>query len=158
MSCYQCKGITKRGTRCSLSTCRWAPYCHLHTPCEVKRSPIHGRGLFARADIPKDTIIGDYTVGTKLIPDPDAMTDEWRHNAHHLLQVGRRLYDARDWRKSIAGIANQAPRGQVNQVMFTKTGKLKTKQRVPKGRELFVSYGRSYWRTLQQNNTSVKRQ
>ena len=156
MSCYQCKGKTKRGTRCSLSTCRWAPFCHHHTPCEIKASPVHGRGLYARADIPKDTIIGDYTVGTKLV-DPDKMSEHWNANAWHLLQVGRRTYDARDWRKSIAGIPNQAPRGQVNQMTFTGAGRLKTNRRVPKGRELFVNYGAAYWSAAGANQPALKR-
>lgn len=48
----------------------------------VKQSKLHGRGLFARKDIPKGTKIIEYK-GTRMPPDDLPDVDENKPDAHH---------------------------------------------------------------------------
>jgi len=84
---------------------------------EVKPSTIAGRGLFARA--------------------PRRATHVWAPNKSV-------YYDALNASKSVAGMANRAPRGGRNNAKITGGGKIKALAQIPQGREVLVGYGAGY--------------
>lgn len=136
MRCDQCVANVK-DRRCKLTTCKWAPYCWLHTPVEVGLSniPGAGRGLFAKRDIPMNTKFGDYKKG-KVLDKPTKGT--------HIALIGGVYYDASDVRRTIAGIANRAPKGKKNNCKLTKTGFTVTIRKIKAGEELYLGYGPAY--------------
>ena len=145
MPCPLCNGKTKEGRPCRHRTCKYAPKCMHHTQVQVKASNIAGRGLFAKEPLRKNVVFADYTVGTDALgatqfqaryPDGKA-THVWKHPRGP-------YYDALNASKSVAGMANRAPRNQRNNARITGGGKLKTTRAVRKGEELTVGYGAAF--------------
>jgi len=149
--CVQCNGTTKNGSRCKLHTCKYAPKCHYHTLVEVKKStlPGAGDGVFAKKDIKKDTIIGDYKVGTiKMTP---AQTDakykgKGKRATHVWGPSGKVQYDGKvPPATSIAGKFNQCRKGQdcKSNGKIYGSGSIKATKNIKKGQEVYVTgYGR----------------
>lgn len=117
--------------------------------------PGAGLGLFAIADIPKDTIIDIYH-GKRLTRKE--YLDNPRVNDMYIMEVNRNLYiDASEERGIIAftndarGL-NRTP-GVRNNCYFElapdkKNIFMKTSKNIKAGSELFTFYGDSYWRTV----------
>ena len=154
--CSKCAAKTKRGSPCKLKTCKWSPYCHLHSPVDLRQStiPNAGTGVYASRDIKKDTKVADYTVGTKPMakaqlnaayPGDTTATHVWGKNQNL-------FYDALPTvSNSIAGMFNTCRavnkrRGECkgNNTKVTHTGAIKTTKNVRKDEELFYGYGRDY--------------
>jgi hypothetical protein len=145
MPCPKCNGRTKAGAACQHKTCKYAPKCVHHTQLRVGPSNIAGRGLFAKEAIRKNAVVSDYTLGTEPLtaaqfhakyPSGRA-THVWRH-------PGGTYFDAIDGSKSIAGMANRAPRGGRNNAKITGGGKLKATRAIRRGEELTVGYGPAF--------------
>ena len=149
--CIRCNGITKKGERCKRMTCIWSPMCHWHTNIEVKQSkiPKSGRGGFAKKDLKKDTIVGNYTIGThklsleqlkKLYPNSKDRTHIWQQNDDV-------YYDARNTR-SVAGMFNNCTSMDYRKIgcrnaakITAKFGNIKLTRNVKKGDEIYKTYG-----------------
>ena len=122
MPCPQCQAQTKQGNRCRLKACKFSPFCHHHTPLQVKPSDIEGagEGLFAKRDIPANTIVARYTMGEALnqqqfrnrYPNGRA-THVWQH-------PDGTYYDAINVKKTVAGKANRArnPNSKMTATVF----------------------------------------
>jgi hypothetical protein len=116
-----------------------------HTQVTVAPSAISGRGLFAKGDIRAGTVIADYTVGTQALSAHQFATKYPTGRATHVWRHPRGVYfDAVDASKSIAGMANRAPRGGRNNSRITGGGKLMTTRAVPEGREITAAYGAAF--------------
>ena len=145
MVCPICNGKTKNNQPCKRRTCKFAPKCHDHTKVEVKPSTIAGRGLFARAPIRKNEIVGNYTVGTQKLTPAQFLTKYPSGRATHVWAPNKSVYyDALNASKSVAGMANRAPRGGRNNAKITGGGKIKALAQIPQGREVLVGYGAGY--------------
>ena len=147
MSCEQCKGITKQNTRCRLPTCKYSPYCFHHTKVEVKKSGIQnaGRGLFARKDIKNKEVFGNYKLGTIKMTENEYQNKYPNNEATHVAQIGNYYYDAKNPKKSVAGMANTSKR---NNSKINNNGKLVAKLNINQGKEIFLAYGKSYRRNF----------
>lgn len=113
-----------------------------HTQVRVGPSNIAGRGLFAKERLRKGTVFADYTLGTHALTSAQFDTKYPNGRATHVWKhPSGTFYDATDASKSIAGMANRAPRGGRNNALITGGGKLKTKRVIKRGEELTVGYG-----------------
>ena len=146
MVCPVCNARTKANQRCKRNTCKFAPKCFQHTSVEVKRSNISGRGLFAKKDIRAGEIVGDYTVGTERMTNAQFLAKYPSGKATHVWapRAGGVYYDAKDSKKSVAGMANRAPSGGRNNARITGGGKIQANSKIPEGREILVGYGPGY--------------
>ena len=144
--CPQCNGLTKAGQRCKNLTCKFAPKCRLHTQVSVGQSTIAnaGRGLFARDDLRKNDIVGDYTHGTRAMTREMFQSHYPDGRASHVALIQNTYYDASDGNRSVAGMANRASGPLKNNAKINKNGKLVITRNIRKGNEIFLSYGNSY--------------
>ena len=111
----------------------------------VAASSVHGRGVFATRDLPKNTTIADYTKGTKRMSSEDFRLAYPDGGARYVWQYNTEtFYDAFDTRKSIAGLINRTPhKGRANARIRT-SGRIVSVTKIKQGHEILVSYGRSY--------------
>ena len=65
-------------------------------------------------------------------------------SATHVALIGNEYYDGSDVSKTVAGMANRAPKGQRNNLTLTKTGRLRANKVIGPGQELLLSYGSAY--------------
>ena len=145
MVCPICNGRTKGGQPCKRHTCKFAPKCFQHTKVQVGASniPGAGRGIFAKTDINRSEVVANYTVGTERLNPAQFRANYPSGRATHVWapRGSTVYYDATDASKSVAGMAN---RGARNNARITGGGRIKAKQRIPRGREILVSYGAGY--------------
>ena len=146
MVCPTCNGVTASGQPCRRRTCKFAPKCFQHTSVAVRPSSIAGRGLFAKNNIRKGEIVGDYTVGTTRLTTAQFPAKYPSGRATHVWSTpGGVYYDAKDGRKSIAGMANRAPSGgKGSNAKINGGGKIMAKNNIPQGREILVGYGSGF--------------
>ena len=151
-SCERCIAIKKNGERCKNMTCKWSPMCWAHRQINVQEStiPDAGKGGFAKVDLKKGTMVGRYTVGTiKLdadqLPPMIDRTHIWQKNANT-------FFDA-EKTNSISGKFNSCSSkntkqtGCKNNAKINKVGNVILTKNVKKNAEIFVPYGKDYWRT-----------
>jgi len=143
MPCPRCSAKTKGGAQCKRHTCKFAPRCFQHASVVVKPSTVAGRGLFAKSNINKGEIVADFTHAAQITP---AQLQHMRAEgtATHVAQVGKRLFNAINSNKTVAGMANRAPKGQRNNLKLLKSGRVQASQPVKAGTELFLAYGPGY--------------
>jgi hypothetical protein len=121
----------------------------------VRRSGVHGYGLFAERDFPKGTIVGQYegTVCGVFKSQDDAIAFGVRlHPSRtmllvvHLPEGGFQLIDGASGGPPFMQFVND-PRGTGRRanMNMTKYGAMKTCCAVPRGTELLWRYGSSYW-------------
>ena len=124
----------------------WKQWVNLRGNIKIKTStiPNAGLGAFAKINIPPGVIVGTYE-GVRY-----DTYEELPKDSNYILYIdyGDYYMDAKDptksnWTRYINDARNS---GHVNNVMFTSRGNVKTIKKIKKGEELFVSYGRSYWR------------
>lgn len=114
------------------------------TDVEVKRSEMHGDGLFAMRDFKKDENIVEY-IG-EVLTEEQFKTRYSDDKPAYVLDLNNSILDASDVRKSnFARYANHKPMSQAN-ARFTKTAWLRATKAIYKGQEIFVDYGRDYWK------------
>ena len=154
-ACSMCNAKTKKGQPCKNVTCKWSPKCHAHRDVEIKKStiPNSGNGVFATRDLKKNQIVGNYTVGTRKMSAEqlNKKFPENKQRTHIWSKSKTEFYDAKST-KSVAGIFNNCrPQDSrvircKNQAKITNFGNVRLTENVKKGKEIFTTYGREYWR------------
>ena len=154
-SCERCAAMTKSGHRCKNMTCKYSPLCYVHKHVVVGDSqiPNSGQGVYAKSNLKKGTMVGRYTIGTDKMtlqqmnakfPDVKDRTHIWSNN--------RNAYFDAEKTNSIAGKYNSCtPRdarkmGCKNNARINNVGNIVLNRNVKQDREIYVSYGREYWR------------
>ena len=148
VQCARCQATTARGRACTRETCKIGGYCFQHLKSlfglEVKPGA-HGMGLFTTKDIPVNTAIMQYT-GTPAGEDPEG-------NYVICDNQNRNCIDAASTQASVARYVNscKGPRGvrsgPCNAHMKKHDHKywLISKERIPRGQEIYFDYGPEYW-------------
>ena len=153
MSVYkssQCVATTAQGHRCKLRTAR-SQLCWVHLRKEkglrVKKSGVHGLGLFATKKIKKNRVIDKYA-GEKLSKAQiDSRYGSNDKRADYTLCNGKKCVDARYTNASAARFANSTRgTGKRKNAKLTHAFSLKSTQTIPAGREILTSYGRDYFK------------
>lgn len=75
VQCFQCKGKTRSGSRCTRPACMTLPFCWQHTKTVYgveRKDSQYGKGLFAAKRFPKDSCI--------VLTDMDKVMTEAEHN------------------------------------------------------------------------------
>ena len=159
VECIQCSATTKSGDRCKKRTCKYAFMCWQHTKqilhLGVKTSaiPNAGSGLFTFVDIPSDKIICKYD-GT--IIDKD----DYKDNGYGVGIPRGKVVDGASTQSSIGRYSNCCkPSDKNNKHCKGNNAKfsistrnditninIKSTKRIPAGSEIFVSYGRGFFR------------
>jgi len=141
MPCPRCKGRTRAGGQCQRATCKFAPKCFQHTAVEVRPSPIGGRGLFAKRRITSGEVVADYTMAERISAAQYQALGR-ANQATHVAQIKGVHYDARDVRRTVAGMANTARnvQGARNNLKQLRMVNLKQRQTSQQGVN-------SYWAT-----------
>ena len=99
-------------------------------------------GVFAKEPMRQGAAFADYTLGTKRLTAAEFRQKYTSARATHVWKHPRgAYYDAVDGSKSIAGMANRAPRGGRNNAKIKASGRLVTTRAVRANEELLVSYG-----------------
>jgi hypothetical protein len=146
----RCTADNKRGDQCGCKTAK-GQHCHthmrLHDGLRVKASTVlrAGNGLFAERDFARGEHLADYT-GDELIIRRDS-----DGGPYCLSLTQRRAIDAAPvntgygrWANDPRG-SNGGPNAEFVLNPARGTGRLRATARIPKGCEIFVSYGRGYW-------------
>lgn len=150
----RCKAKTKKNRRCSLHTKR-GKYCWIHLKYQfglrVKQSniPNAGLGLYTLKEIKSNHKIVDYK-GKLNNPNP---------NFTYTLQIDSRNHiDASEPTSGVGRFANDCRKEnrrkrhcRDNNAKFSvdtrrKKASIKAKRKIKAGEEVFVSYGRDYWK------------
>jgi SET domain-containing protein len=128
----------------------------LEKQLRVRKSglPGAGKGLFTTRFIPKNTRIVEYK----------GRITKWRDAAHedngNIYFVNRNyVIDARPYKKALARYANDAKgltriNGMRNNAEYIEDGLkvyIKSTKDIPAGSEIFVEYGKEYWKVIRYN-------
>jgi len=158
--CVQCEAKTKSGRRCKRRTCTTPAMCYQHTDIKdglrVKKStiPKAGKGLFATKRFRRGAKIANYT---GVIKNRQAYEKDPTHGFGLALNR-REVIDARSTQAGIARYANDCRRSnkrarnckgnnaRLSTNTRAKTGSIKALKTIKPGSEIFVNYGRDYWR------------
>jgi len=122
--------------------------------------PGSGKGLFTNKDIEKGEVIVEYTGQITTWDEVKADAS----NAYIYFVSEDYVIDARNSPEAIARYANDAhgltrvPGIHNNSRFVNIEGKvfIKAKRHIPAGTEIFVDYGKDYWRTVKRNREMVK--
>ena len=118
--------------------------------------PNAGKGLFTSKDIPKGTRIIEYT--GKRTTWKDVQDDDGRNG--YIFYINKNhVIDARPSKRAYARYANDARglvrvKGLLNNSDYVVDGLkcyIESKKDIPAGSEIFVDYGRDYWKVIRQN-------
>jgi SET domain-containing protein len=158
-TCVQCEAKTKNGTRCKRRTCVRGQYCFQHLASvlglEVKQSQIPGggRGLYTLKAVPKGRAVVEYT-GERRTPQEF----ERDPSLYGIALTKSKIIDARSTQSSVGRYANdcrtknkKAKQCKGNNTKFAgdirkQKVRLRATRKIKPGEEVFVSYGRSYWK------------
>lgn len=159
IDCVRCEATTKSGKRCSRTTCKYAKYCYQHTrslkKLEVRRSniPEAGLGLFTLRDIKKGQVITPYG-GVLVSPREYDASD----SVYGIEFNKNQILDGASTQSSLGRYANSCRAGNIKKKQCKgqnarlsankakKTASVKATRNIKAGEEIFVSYGRSYWK------------
>jgi hypothetical protein len=154
--CDQCSFIKANGERCKNRTCTTHPFCWQHLKKEhglrVKPSTIAGagHGLYTTRDIKNNSKIASYTGD---ILTKEQLQQRYPGNtlgAYTLMQHGNKYVDARSTQTAVGRYANACdkPGSRVRcNAKLTKAATLKSVKKIKAGDEVFVPYGRDYWKS-----------
>lgn len=146
--CDRCTAITAAGHRCKLITCKTGPYCYVHSKSilgvRVKRSGVHGQGLFAERKFRRGENIAEYT---------GPLTVEIPEGDYGLEMRSGRFRDAIRTNSTVARYANDC-RGTGRRCNAALKGDrhdpdrawLRAQHKIRKGQEIMAKYGDQYWR------------
>jgi SET domain-containing protein len=118
--------------------------------------PNAGMGLFTKKPIPKGTRIIEYT--GKRTTWKDVKDDDGKNG--YIFYINRNhVIDARPNKRAYARYANDARglvrvKGIVNNCDYVVDGLkayIESKKDIPAGAEIFVDYGKDYWKVIRQN-------
>ena len=157
--CVQCAAETVAGARCKRTTCKYAKYCFQHTKSKrgvaVRTSaiPNGGQGLFAAKDIPAKAKIVDYggTVMTAARYN--------RNRSGYGIALGQGMVlDGKSTQSGLGRYANSCTpadkragnchgnNARLSVNAANSSASVKSTKRIKKGQEIFVAYGKQYWR------------
>jgi SET domain-containing protein len=124
----------------------------------VKKStiPNSGKGLFTKKFIPKGTRIVEYKGKVSAWKD---VKDEDGKNGYIFYITRNNVIDALNTKSALARYANDAKgltkvEGVVNNCDYITDGKkayIESKKDIPAGAEIFVDYGKDYWKVIRAN-------
>ena len=124
----------------------------------VKRStiPNSGKGLFTKKFIPKGTHIVEYK---GRISTWSEVKDDDGKNGYIFYVTRNHVIDALPHKKALARYANDARgfvkvKGVTNNCDYVVDGKkafIESKRDIPAGSEIFVDYGKDYWKVIKEN-------
>jgi SET domain-containing protein len=124
----------------------------------VKKStiPNSGKGLFTKKFIPKGTRIVEYKGRISTWKD---VKDEDGKNGYIFYVTRNHVIDGRPALKALARYANDARglvkiKGITNNSDYVTDGLkayIESKKDIPAGSEIFVDYGKDYWKVIRQN-------
>jgi SET domain-containing protein len=124
----------------------------------VKRStiPNSGKGLFTKKFIPKGTHIVEYK---GRISTWSEVKDEDGKNGYIFYVTRNHVIDGKPYKKALARYANDARgfvkiKGLTNNCDYVVDGKnayIESKKDIPAGAEIFVDYGKDYWKVIKEN-------
>ncbi len=135
-----------------------------HLKVKTSTIPQSGKGLFTAIDVPKGTIITEY-VGRRATW---AEVEDDADNPYIYFIDENNIIDAAKDLKSLGRYANDAAgltrvNGLKNNAEYYEEDNrvyIKAKILIPAGSEIFVSYGRDYWKQVRENiklDTAVKK-
>jgi SET domain-containing protein len=118
--------------------------------------PNSGKGLFTRKFIPKGTRVVEYKGKISTWKD---VKDEDGKNGYIFYVTRNHVINAAPTKQHFARYANDARglrkvKGLVNNADYITEGVkafIETKKDIPAGSEIFVDYGKSYWKTIREN-------
>lgn len=124
----------------------------------VKKStiPNAGKGLFTKKFIPKGTKIVEYKGRRSTWNE---VKDEDGKNGYIFFINRNNVIDGLPWKSALARYANDARglvkmKGFVNNCDYTVDGVrayIESKKDIPAGSEIFVDYGKDYWKVIREN-------
>jgi uncharacterized protein len=124
----------------------------------VKRSsiPDSGKGLFTKKFIPKGTRIVEYKGRITKWKD---VKDEDGKNGYIFYITRNHVIDAKPYPSALARYANDAKglvkiKGMNNNCDYITDGLhayIESKKDIPPGSEIFVDYGKDYWKVIREN-------
>lgn len=124
----------------------------------VKKStiPNAGKGLFTKKFIPKGTRIVEYKGRRSTWNE---VKDEDGKNGYIFFINRNNVIDGLPWKSALARYANDARglvkmKGFVNNCDYTVDGVrayIESKKDIPAGSEIFVDYGKDYWKVIREN-------
>ena len=131
----------------------------------IKKStlPNAGMGLFTKKAIPKGTRIIEYT--GKRSTWKEVKDDDGKNG--YIFYINRNhVIDARPTKKAYARYANDARgivriKGIINNSDYVVDGLkayIESKKDIPAGGEIFVDYGKDYWKVIRQNMKLVAKE
>ena len=123
----------------------------------VKNSniPAAGKGLFTNEFIPKGTRIIEYTgrIRTwKEVKDDDSNLYIFYVTRNHIIDASRRKRQLARYINDAQGLTKI--KGLANNAEFNRDGKRvfeDAKKNIPAGSEIFVGYGKDYWKVIRNN-------
>jgi SET domain-containing protein len=159
LHCHRCEAINKNGARCKKNTCKMLPTCHIHARSlyglQVKTStiPESGLGLFARKEFQKNELIAPYNGQLLTKHELDARygsEDKAGDFAPYAVQMSRDKYMDCACERGIGSYAN-AHNSRNNNSRYAiqntnNTVVLRATKKIREGQEIFVSYGRNYFK------------
>ena len=139
---------------------------YLEKYLEVKEStlPGAGKGLFTKIDIPKGTWIVEYQGEILTWKEVEKMADY--RNGYVFFVFHTHVIDAWKYKKKVARYANDA-RGLVRikginnnceYHVYKRRCYIKAIRNIKAGSELFVDYGREYWKAIRDNIREEERE
>ena len=163
LECNRCTATTSKGTRCKNRVCIGVPTCHAHRKdagLKVKRStiPNAGKGLFATKQFKKGKPIGAYAGENISVAENNRRygADDL-DNAPYSLSArnmpGRILDSACS--RSLMSLANSKRERKRNNAKFSQhmkgdgTINVISTKRIKDGDEIFIDYGKGYWKGAQ---------
>ena len=170
LQCGRCTGTTARGTRCRNRVCIGVPTCHQHRKAlglKVKQStiPNAGKGLFATKDFKKNKVISSYGGNIISKAELDRRYGGGNNdNAPYSLSARNapnRILDSA-CRRSLMSLANSKRQTNRNNAKFSErlkgdgTINVRTTKRVRVGDEIFIDYGKGYWKGTQWSRHTTK--
>ena len=156
LTCYQCTAHVKKGGRCKKKTCGSLPLCWIHLKergLKIAKSsiPNSGKGVFATKNFDKGALVGNY-FGQELTRDQlnkryGATNADF---APYGLAYSNNTFLDAACKRSYSSMINHKPSSQAN-VSFSvdrlnRRINVKTSKPIKKGDELFVNYGRDYFK------------
>lgn len=118
--------------------------------------PNAGKGLFTKKSIPKGTKIVEYKGRRTAWKD---VKDEDGKNGYIFFINRNNVIDALPWKSALARYANDARglvkiKGVINNSDYIVEGTrayIESKKDIPAGSEIFVDYGKDYWKVIREN-------
>ena len=124
----------------------------------VKKStiPNSGKGLFTKKLIPKGTLVVEYK---GRVSKWSEVKDEDGKNGYIFYVKRNHVLDAKPFKSALARYANDAKgltkiKGVINNCDYVIEGKrafVETKKDIPARSEIFVDYGKDYWKVIREN-------